>query len=235
MFSLILPAHNEGYRLTKCVNSVRKVLRNQAYELIIVEDGSTDNTARLGENLAKKYKNVSFYHLSDSKLGRGRALKKACKLAKGNQVGYMDVDMATDLKHLPELIKLSKKYDLVTGSRYLPDSQLSRPGTREFFSQGYNLLIRLFLAPIYDSQCGFKAFSHRFINQVINKIDEPTWAWDTVVLVLAHKKGFKVKEFPVVWKEGKEAAHSASLKRNFKDTKLHGTVLLKLIFRQYKV
>ncbi len=228
MFSLVLPAYNEASRLEKCVSAVRRELAGYDYEIIIAEDGSTDGTDRIAAKLAGKYKNVSHIHHNE-KLGRGRALKNAFVAAKGSSVGYMDVDMAVDARHLKELVSYSRKYELVTGSRYIRGSKTQRPIARDIVSRAYNFLIRAMLGVhIKDSQCGFKAFSRKFIEKEISKLQETSWAWDTVVIVVALKNGYSFKEFPVEWEEKKEGGHSSSAKRIFGDICIHGRVLLKL-------
>lgn len=233
-FSLILPAHNEAMNLEKCVNTVQNVLNGYNYEIIIAEDGSIDGTDKIAEKLAMQDNRIRFLH-NKEKLGRGLALKSAFKVAKGEIIGYIDVDMATDIRHLKELIEYSKNYDVVTGSRYLKSSKTKRPLLREIVSRSYNLMVRYALGcEIYDSQCGFKAFSNKFVNKEIYEINEKTWAWDTIVLVNAVKRGYRIKEFPVEWEEKKEDRHSASLKRIYKDIKIHGSVLIKL-FGKYRL
>lgn len=228
MFSLILPVHNESGTLVKCVESVRKAFSKigVAYEIIIAEDGSTDDTAKIGRQLSRKYHNVTFIHHS-KKLGRGRAVTLASQYAKGSTIGFIDTDMATSASFLGDLVKYSSKYDVVTGSRYVPGASFTRPFLREKVSRAYNMLIRFALGiELYDSQCGFKAFSRDFVEREFPKINEHTWAWDAVVLVHAIKKGYSFKEFPVTWVEHKSAAHSNSLKRIMSDVKIHGRVVI---------
>lgn len=231
MFSLVLPAYNESKNLEKCVHEVRKALKGKEYEIIIAEDGSRDGTDRIAKKLARKYRNVRHLH-NDKKLGRGRALKNAFMFAKGSEMGYIDVDMATDVAHLQKLLNYSKKFDVVTGSRYISNSATERPLAREIVSRFYNFLIRIFLgSPIHDHQCGFKSFSRDFVMKEVMEIGEKSWAWDTVVLVTAVRKRYSVKEFPVIWKEKKEKRHSSSFRRIISDVKIHGIVLLKLFVR----
>lgn len=228
MFSLVLPAYNEASRLEKCVLAVRKELSGISYEIIIAEDGSKDGTDKIAEKLAKRYRNVRHLH-NDKKLGRGMALKNAFSHAKGSSMGYIDVDMATDARYLKELVRYSFQFDAVTGSRYAKGSSTSRPLARSVVSRAYNLMIRFFLGvPLNDAQCGFKAFSKRFVKKEIIPLQEKSWAWDTVVMATAFRKGYSVKEFPVDWIEKKESAHSASVKRIWSDIRIHGKVLLKL-------
>lgn len=227
--SLVLPAYNEAPRLEKCVEAVKRFLKGKKYEIIIAEDGSTDGTDKIAEKIAKTNKNIYHIH-NDKKLGRGLALKNAFSLCKGKILAYLDVDMATDINHLKELIKFAKENDVVTGSRYLPGSLTERPILREFFSKVYNFLIRKLLGcKIFDSQCGFKAFSRKFFEEEIKNIYEKTWAWDTIVMVEAVKKGYKVKEFPVKWVEKKE--FKTNVKRLIKDFIIHGKVIFKLFLK----
>lgn len=233
-FSIILPAYNEAGNLENCANAAREALKDYNYEIIIAEDGSTDGTDKIAEKLAKVNKRIRFLH-NNKKLGRGLALKNAFKIARGKKIGYIDVDMATDMKHLKELIEYSNDYDVVTGSRYLKISKTKRPLLRDAVSRVYNFLIRFLLGcKIYDSQCGFKAFSRRFVENEIFNIKEKSWAWDTAVLITAAKKGYKIKEFPVDWIEKKGRKHSASFGRIQKDIKIHGSMLIKL-FMKYRL
>ena len=234
MLSLILPAYNEAQRLEHCVDEVKRVLDNKTdYEIIIAEDGSKDGTNKIAANLAKKHKNITHIH-SDKKLGRGLALKGAFRTAKGDILAYIDVDLAVSAEYLPCLITYAKEYDVVTGSRYIKGADVKRPFLRKFFSQGYDFIIRiLFGCKVYDFQCGFKAFSKRFVENVAIKIDEKTWAWDTVALVLASKKGYRIKDFPVKWCEQKGVRHSTNIKRMISDIKIHGGVITKLFFNKY--
>jgi len=105
LYSLVFPVFNEASCLEKNVKKVIDYLNNLKidYEIIIAEDGSTDNTYEIGLKLSKKYRNVRITH-NNKKLGRGLALKEAFSLANGKYVGYMDIDLATDIKHLKELL-----------------------------------------------------------------------------------------------------------------------------------
>jgi len=204
MFSLVFPVYNEETLLEKNAKIVIDKLNDLKinYEIIIAEDGSTDKTYEIGKIISKKYKNVKIIHCAE-KLGRGLALKKTFLLAKGEYVGYMDIDLATDVKHIKEIIDYVQKYDVVTGSRYMKNSKANRSYRRKIFSKVYNFLARfLFKSKIYDHQCGFKAFRRDVIIK-LNEISENNhWFWDTEILILADKKGYNIKEFPIRWIEG---------------------------------
>jgi hypothetical protein len=228
MFSLVLPAYNEASRLEKCIAAVRRELSGLDYEIIIAEDGSTDSTDKIAAKLAGKYKNVRHIHHNE-KLGKGGAISNAFREARGDEMGTMDVDMAVDAIYLRQLAEYAKKYDVVTASRYVRNAKVARPFAREFVSRSYNFMAKVLLgSKISDLQCGFKAFSRRFVEKEIMNIQERSWAWDTIVLVVAVRKGYSLKEFPVAWAEKKEVSHSSSAKRIFSDICIHGKVLLKL-------
>ena len=236
MFSLILPAYNEAGRIEDCVKEVEKHFKDigEDYEIIIAEDGSTDGTDKIAAKLAKADKRVTHIH-HDKKMGRGKAVTIAAKKAKGDRIGFMDVDMSTRMDFLKTLVEYSRKYDVVTGSRYVPGAELERPFVREFVSKTYNFLIRFLVGvEIYDSQCGFKAFSKEFVKKEMDKVEENSWAWDAAILIHAIKSDYTFKEFPVVWVENKEAAHSASFSRLWKDFKLHGRIVWKA-FLKYRL
>jgi len=206
MLSLVFPVYNEEKNLEKNMIKTMEFLNKlkTGYEIIIAEDGSTDRTYEIGLRLSKKYKNIRVLH-SSIKLGRGKALKRAFFLAKGKYVGYMDIDLATDLKSLKDLIRYVKKYDVVTGSRYLKNSKIKRTHKRIFLSWSYNFLARLlFNSRIHDHQCGFKAFKKKVVVRLNKLSNADHWFWDTEILILAQKYGYSVREFPVSWKESRK-------------------------------
>jgi hypothetical protein len=206
--SIVLPAYNEAKRLRGAVEEVIKAAEKTGYdfEIIIAEDGSKDGTDRIAAELAASNPRIKHLH-SDERLGRGRALMNAFSKASGDVVVYMDVDLATDLSHLKELVDaiIVEGYDFSTGSRLMKESQTDRPAKREIASRGYNFLVRLFLgSKLHDHQCGFKAFRRDLILELGKEVRDNHWFWDTEVLVLAQKRGYRVKEIPVRWKHGGE-------------------------------
>lgn len=205
MFSLVFPVYNESSTLEKNVKKTLVYLDNLKvdYEVIIKEDGSTDNTHKIALKLSKEYDKIRVVH-DKKKIGRGQALKKAFASAHGKYVGYMDIDLATNLKHLEVLIKHIKNYDIVAGSRYIKDSKINRSIGRRMLSWLYNYLARfLFKSNIYDHQCGFKAFKKNVILKLNKLSEEKHWFWDTETLILAQKLGYSVKELPVYWSENR--------------------------------
>ncbi|WP_230972273.1 flippase-like domain-containing protein [Archaeoglobus neptunius] len=206
--SIVLPAYNEAGRLKQTVERVQKAAEETGYdyEIIIAEDGSEDGTDAIAREIAESNPKVIHLH-SDERLGRGKALMNAFEKAEGDIVVYMDVDLATDLRHLKEIVDAIARegYDLATGSRLMKSSDTDRPAKREIASRGYNFLVRLFLgSKIRDHQCGFKAFKKSVVMEIGKRVRDNHWFWDTEVLVLAQKMGYRVKEIPVRWRHGGE-------------------------------
>lgn len=205
--SVVLPAHNEAKRLSEAVEKVESYLKKLGYdyEIIIAEDGSTDGTDEIARQLARKNPKIKHLH-SDERLGRGRALIRAFKEARGDIVAYMDVDLSTDLKHLEDLISaILEGYDIAIGSRLMKESEAKRPLKRDVASRVYNFLVRLLLrSKIHDHQCGFKAFKKDAVMKISEKVKDNHWFWDTEVLVIAQRLGYKIKEIPVRWIQGGE-------------------------------
>jgi glycosyltransferase involved in cell wall biosynthesis len=206
--SVVFPAYNEAEALEVAVEKVTKALNEfaRSYEIIIAEDGSTDGTYKKAAALAEKYPFVKHIH-GEKRLGRGTALKNAFKQSSGEVLVYMDLDLATDLKHLKSLVDAVKfeGYDFATGSRMLSESNVKRSGTRHIASKTYNFMVRAVLgSKIKDHQCGFKAFRREPLMQLLDEVGANHWFWDTEILVRAYRRGYRIREIPVLWKSGRE-------------------------------
>lgn len=202
----IIPVYNDRASLEQAIPASLEALAKIApyYEVIVAEDGSSDGSADLVREFEKRSPHVRLLH-SDERLGRGKALNRAILESRGSIVCYFDVDLATDMQHLPVLINsIRNGADISTGSRLLPESDIRRTGGREIASRTYNLLVRWILGSrVFDHQCGFKAFNRARILPVLPTIRSNHWFWDTELLVRAQRKGYTVMEFPVRWRAGK--------------------------------
>ncbi len=206
--SVVFPAYNEADVLEDTIQKVIQKLDNfsDSYEIIIAEDGSTDGTNKLAATLAKKDPHIMHIH-GINRLGRGIALRNSFKKSRGKTLIYMDLDLATDLDHLKELISAINLdgFDVATGSRLLPESKVDRSWTRHIASSSYNLMVRILLgSKIKDHQCGFKSFRREPLLLLLNEVEANHWFWDTEILVRANLRGLKIKEIPVLWRSGKE-------------------------------
>jgi glycosyltransferase AglD len=204
--TVVIPVFNDLYALEIAIpRSIELLSRiTGEFELIIAEDGSTDGSADFVRQYELRDTRIHLLH-SDDRLGRGKALNRAIYEAKANIVCYYDVDLATDLQHLPELIgTIREGADIATGSRLMPGSDTVRTGGREVASRSYNFLVRFFLGSrIYDHQCGFKAFNKEHILPILPAIRSSHWFWDTEILVRTQRNGASIREFPVRWRAGK--------------------------------
>jgi glycosyltransferase involved in cell wall biosynthesis len=231
-FIATLPCHNDESFLKEAVIALKEGLSEfEGKKLIIIaEDGSSDGSTELADKLATNDDCVVHIH-SDKKLGRGRALMNAWNQYEGDIYSYIDCDLATDMTFFPQLIQyIIDGYDLATGSRYIEGAVCRRPLLRGFISKAYNAIISfVFHDGVLDHQCGFKSFSKGMVQHMLREYQHDDWFWDTEVIVLARKGGFKLVEFPVVWEEKK--GNRTPIMRLLKDIWIHGVGTIKLILR----
>jgi len=224
--SLIVPVYNEANRLQSSIIKVKKALQNLGvcFEIIITEDGSTDGSGKIAEELEHKDPVIKHLH-SDRRLGRGEALKRAFKVSTGDVFIYTDIDLSTDLRHLEDLLEaIEKGADIAVGSRLIKGAHVKRPFPRNIASRLYNNLVRLLLrSPLHDHQCGFKAFKRSSVIDIISEVEDKYWFWDTEVIIRAVKQGYSVVEVPVTWTYSR-----TSKVRLLKDMRYMGINLLKL-------
>ncbi|MDD2646416.1 MAG: glycosyltransferase [Patescibacteria group bacterium] len=206
---IVLPTLNEERALSENVKRVfdfcQDNLSNYDWQILIADNGSTDNTVYISQNLTNQHPRITYFHLDQP--GRGRAMKKAWLENEADVYLYMDADLATDLKYLPPLIKAitDEGFDLATGSRLKRGAKISRSLFREISSRTYNLILRVIFPKykIQDSQCGFKAISQRVKIKVLPSVKDPIWFFDTELFIRANELGFKIKEIPVEWQDNK--------------------------------
>lgn len=212
--SIIIPCYNEDKQIEGTLRKLVFFLKKQSYEteIIIANDGSEDNTVNKTKSIIKEL-NWSNYRIVEHfpNEGRGSILNKAFLSAKGKYAIYMDADLATELIHINDIIKvLDSGYMIVTGSRLIKGSDIKRPLLREILSRGYNYLVRFFFwHGIHDHQCGFKGINSRIAPFLIPQIASTGWFWDSELLLLAKiKLGLDVKEIPIKWTEHRKIGES---------------------------
>ncbi|WP_322797369.1 dolichyl-phosphate beta-glucosyltransferase [Tepidiforma sp.] len=203
---VVIPCYNEVHVLEQSALATLQLFdQNPQYRwrLVIADNGSTDGTSELARRLASEHDRIQALVL-DIK-GRGLALREAWLQSDADIVSYMDVDLSTDLRHLPELIALvaDRHCDVAIGSRLARGARVRRQLKREITSRGYVALIRLTFPTlrITDAQCGFKALSRRAVQAIVPHIENRMWFFDTELLILAHQAGFRICELPVHWVE----------------------------------
>ncbi len=195
-FTLVIPAHNEEFRIKKTLESFKKAFGNKT-KIFVVSNGSSDNTAKILEEWKKKNKNFDFLDFPD-KLGKGGAVLEGLKRVKTKKMGFMDADDAFDLDHVKKLIRLVDKYDCVIGSKWKGKNffQVTEPGFRKLMSRGWNLLVRLLVNLNYkDTQAGAKFFTKKAFDKISK---EPfickNFSFDVELLYKFKRNGFSIRE-----------------------------------------
>lgn len=203
---VVIPCLDEVQVLRQSVETtVRLFAEHPEFEwrLIIADNGSTDGTTELATRLTEEYPQVAAIFLPVR--GRGLALKQAWLDSDSDIVAYMDVDLSTDIRHLPVLIGMvaSGGCDIAIGSRLARGSRTKRSIKRETTSRGYVAMIRATFPRlrITDAQCGFKALNRKAVTELVPLIENNMWFFDTEMLILAHKHGYTIRELPVRWVE----------------------------------
>ena len=231
--SIILPAYNEASGIEKCIREVTEAVRSFSfsYELIVAEDGSTDGTEKVVANQSRSNPRLRLLH-SPVRLGKGKAIKKALTFAKGDIIVFMDVDLSTSLKYLPQIITIAKKqHGIAIGSRHVNSSKVQRSFSRTLFSLTYNLFVRiLFRDGVHDHQCGFKAMNCKVANIVLSRTASNGFFFDTEMILWCRKLGFPITEVGVEWVENSKKNYNkknSTALRLFPDATKLGLDLLK--------
>ena len=205
--SIIVPAYNEGARLGKSLRAIVTYLDEYApeSELIVVDDGSTDDTANAAREELSTSKTVRTSVISyQSNLGKGRAVRLGLLASRGDITLFMDADLSTPITEVPKLIgPISRgECDLTFGSRALDRSLIGihQPWRREQGGRVFNLLVRLATGlPFWDTQCGFKAFRMSVCRPLIEGATIDRFGFDVELLYVAYRAGLRLKEIPVRW------------------------------------
>lgn len=200
--TLVIPAYNEEECIERAVKEsvVRLDETGKKYEVIVVDNASTDRTEDIVKRMTYEYKSVEYVH--EPEPGRGRGVATGFEHGDGDVMAFMDADLATDMKHLGKLLKFVDKngYDIAVGSRWVDGHIADRPLSRHIASKGFNTMVRtLFASQVRDHQCGFKAFSAEVVDDLLDDIDADHWFWDAEFLIRAQYAGYHIAEFPVDW------------------------------------
>lgn len=202
---IVVPVLNEAHVLSKSITTLDTYMRNHLpyrYRIIIADNGSTDGTSDVAKQLAVSLPTVTLHQLSEK--GRGRALGQVWLSSRADIVSYMDVDLSTDLdSFLPMITPLVLgEAGVATGSRLMKQSQTTRGFKRDVISRAYNFIIRRSMHTTFvDAQCGFKAIRRDVAINMLPKVEDTAWFFDTELLVKAEYAGYRIHEEPVKWIE----------------------------------
>ena len=203
-YSIVIPAYNESARLRASLEKVLAYVHAQGWdaEVIVVNDGSRDDTADIIRDFAAKDPMVKLLENPGNR-GKGYSVRNGMLHAQGRLILFSDADLSSPIEEAPKLLDaLEAGADIAIGSRWLrAETQTQRqPLHRQLFGRIFNILLRISLGLQFaDTQCGFKAFKRAPAQAIfpLQKIER--WGFDPEILFLARKLGFKVVEIPVVW------------------------------------
>lgn len=203
--SVIIPAYNEEQRLSNTLEEVDKYLSKQpyTYEIIVISDGSKDGTAKVVENYLPKINGLKLIDNKENH-GKGYVVRQAMLAAKGEHRLFTDADNSTTVEQVENMRPFFKEgYDIVIGSRDVKGAVLAvpQPWWRIMLGDTFNLVVKIVagLWGISDTQCGFKGFTAKSVQDIFPKCRIDRWAFDVEILVIARKYGYKIKEMPVTW------------------------------------
>lgn len=202
--NIVVPVYNEEKELQASVETLAsycaKNLLDFSWHITIADNASTDHTYEIAQTMARENPKIRAVHLDQK--GRGRAVKYVWQKHVADINAYMDVDLSSDLKHFPPLLRsLTRGYDLSIGTRNAWGARVyGRSFLRTLTSKTYIHLIKLFFwVHFSDAQCGFKAVSRRVVRDLIPRVLDNEWFFDTELLVISEKTGYRIYEEPVTW------------------------------------
>ena len=204
--SVIIPAYNEAKKISATLLDVDKYLSKQKYpyEIVVVSDGSTDNTGQVVKKVQELVKNLKLIDNKENH-GKGHVVKQGMLEVQGKYRLFMDADNSTTIDHLDKFWpEVNKGNDIVIGSIEIKGAKVEETAAwyRRLLGKIAKYVIRIVagLWEIHDSQRGFKLFTEKAVKKIFPKQTLMRWGFDFEILALAKKMGFKIKEVPVVWK-----------------------------------
>ena len=203
-YSIVIPAYNESERigatLERILAHVRE--RNWSAEVLVVNDGSRDDTAKIVQQYAEQHGNLALIENPGNR-GKGYSVRNGMLHAAGEVVLFSDADLSSPIEEADKLFAmLAAGADVAMGSRWLRTELQTRrqPLHRQLFGRIFNLLLRSILGLQYrDTQCGFKAFTRRATHLIFPLQQIERWGFDPEILFLARKFNLKIEEVPVQW------------------------------------
>jgi len=203
--SVIIPAYNEEKRLPKTLKDIEKYLKAQSYswEIVVVSDGSKDNTAQVVRDLSSKIQNLRVIDNKENH-GKGYVVRQGMMEAKGKYRIFTDADNSTSIEQVEKMWpEFEKGFEVIIGSRDIEGSVLAvpQPWIRRRIGDIFNLMVQMLcsLWGIWDTQCGFKGFTEKAVREVFPKCVIDRFAFDPEILVVAKKFGYKMKQIPITW------------------------------------
>ena len=217
--SVVMPAYNEEQHIKENLLETSRILSTflHRYEIIAVNDGSTDSTAQLICEAAKEDPHIIDAGYEDNQ-GKGHAITMGIRRASGTYIAFLDSDLELSPTLLKPFMKQMKSTDsdIVIGSKLHPESKLDYPPIRRFMSYSYyDMLKMLFHLGIHDTQTGIKLFRSEVIKPIAENLSVSGYAFDIEILVAAHRQGYTISEAPIVLNYSRDDSNGRRIK--FKD------------------
>jgi dolichyl-phosphate beta-glucosyltransferase len=204
--TIVIAAYNEEKRLPETLGKIQAYLTatDLQAEVVVVDDGSTDNTAALVRTLSQGMRGLRLISYPRNR-GKGYALRMGVLSSRGGLVLVTDADLSTPIEELDTLIQhiSSQTHQIAIGSRALPLSEIleAQPRWRRGMSQLFNRIVKVLVIDGFsDTQCGFKLFNGEVARRLFDEARIDRFAYDVEILALAKKNGYRVAEVPIKWK-----------------------------------
>jgi dolichyl-phosphate beta-glucosyltransferase len=203
-YTIVIPAYNESARIGPALTEVLRTLDEKHWnaEVLVVNDGSTDNTAAIVASFVAKDPRVRLLENGVNR-GKGYSVRNGILHGTGNIVMFTDADLSSPMPEAERLFEAIRNgADVAIGSRWLEVSRrtIHQPLYRQFFGRCFNLVTRMIMRlPFADTQCGFKAFRRSAAQTIFQLQRIERWGFDPEILFIALKRGYNIQEVPVTW------------------------------------
>ena len=193
MISIIIPCYNEEERLSISLPKIIKYLKKSSYEIIVVDDGSKDNTREIA--------NIHKCKITPPRKNRGKgySVKEGVGLAQGDYILVTDCDLSTPINYVGMFKTIGATYDMVIASRAMKHSRVKTSMFRRILGRVSHLIMKPLIGNILDSQCGFKLFKAEVAKKLFGMSIIERWGFDVEIIYLAQKLGYTICEYPVKW------------------------------------
>ncbi|MCZ2128268.1 MAG: glycosyltransferase family 2 protein [Anaerolineales bacterium] len=200
--SIVIPAYNEAKRLPNSLERIFAFLDAQDYssEVIVVENGSADNTFQVAKQFTKEHPNLTV--VQESQKGKGNAVRRGMFVARGEFRFICDADLSMPIEDLPNFLPPAiEDFDLAIASREAEGAvRYNEPPYRHVGGRAINFIVRLFILPgLHDTQCGFKCFRAETAQILFEKQTMLGWSFDIELLYLARRRKLRIREIPIHW------------------------------------